>query len=299
MADKYLVLSSSSTGYQLLNLESKEISFHPHRKKVSFKNEKIIIGDEVFLDEAGFINQVCERKNLLKRPRLSNVDDVLILTSCVQPDFSSYLLDKFISLINYSSIHASIVMTKVDLINDKKKEEELRERMSWYSKISYPVYFVNAHDKSSYDFSKLENDIKGKRVAFVGQTGVGKSSLLNSLDSNFTRKVDSLYVTSGRGRHTTKEVVMLPYNDGYLLDTPGFSALELTEMKRKDLSLCFPGYSNYLGKCYFTDCLHENHAKGCEVLKAIEEGMLSTDSYSNYLKILEEVKENEKWKKKI
>lgn len=300
MVDKkeYLVLSSSSKGYQLYEEVSKEISFHPHRKKISFKDEKILIGDRIYLDEQGFISKVKERVNLLKRPRLANVDSVFVLVSCVQPDFSSYLLDKFLSLIHFSAIQASIVLTKFDLVKDECERLKLKNRLEEYKKIGYRVYFVNTHDATAFDFPTLIRDIQQKTVAFVGQTGVGKSSLLNSIDANFTRKVDSLYVISGRGRHTTKEVVLLPYEHGFLFDTPGFSALELTEMKRKDLSVHFPGYEKYIGQCFFTDCLHEENSKGCKVIEDLGKG-LSEDSYLNYLKILEEVKENEKWKKKL
>lgn len=299
MEDKeYLVLSSSSNGYQLYDLGDGSISLHPHRGKITFSDEKIIIGDHVQLDEQGFISKICPRNNFLKRPRLSNVDSVFVIVSCVQPDFSSYLLDKFLSLINYSKIKASVVLTKFDLVKGTKKQKALVERLNSYQEIGYEVYFVNAHDKDAFDFPKLREDIKGKTVAFVGQTGVGKSSLLNSIDDNFSRKVDSLYVNSGRGRHTTKEVILLPYENGFLFDTPGFSALELTELKRIDLATCFPGYDKYIGKCYFTDCLHVPTSKGCSVLDDIGR-TLNEESYENYLRISEEVKENEKWKKKL
>ncbi len=299
MMDKkiYLVLSTSSFGYQLYDYETKETSFHEHRRKISYQEKKIVIGDKVTLDTSGFIDHILDRTNYLPRPRLSNVDFIYVLVSLTQPDFSSYLLDKFLSLISYYSIKAGIVLTKFDLLkpNEKKK---MKERMKWYEKISYPVYFVNAKDSSKFDFPKLKEDIASKTVAFVGQTGVGKSTLMNAIDPNFSRKVDALYVNSGRGRHTTKEVVLLPYQDGFLFDTPGFSALELTDVKSEDLAHCFPGYESYIGKCRFHDCLHKEENLGCEVKEDLDIN-LSMDSYLNYLKIMEEVKENDKWKKKI
>lgn len=293
----YLVLSTSSYGYQLYDKETKTSQFHEHRRRISYQEKKIIIGDYVTLDGQGFIDGIAKRKNLLSRPRLSNCDRVYVLAALTEPEFSSYLLDKFLSLINFSSIPVSIVLTKVDLLSDKKRKE-LEERMEWYRKLSIPVFFVNTHDDKSYDFPKLKEDVDKKTVAFVGQTGVGKSSLLNALDEGFSRKVDALYVNSGRGRHTTKEVVLLPYHEGFLFDTPGFSSLDLVEMKSKDLAYCFPGYQEYFGKCHFTDCLHQEGNKGCEVISALEKE-LSLDSYRNYLKILEEVKENDRWKKKL
>ncbi len=293
----YLVLSTSSFGYQLYDYETKETSFHEHRRKISFQEKKIVIGDKVTLDKAGFIDHIEDRKNYLSRPRLSNVDRVYVLVSLTQPDFSSYLLDKFLSLISFSSIKAGIVLTKYDLLKPSEKKK-LKERMTWYEKLSYPVYFVNAKESAKFDFPKLKEDIAGKTVAFVGQTGVGKSTLMNAIDSNFSRKVDALYVNSGRGRHTTKEVVLLPYQDGFLFDTPGFSALELADIKSEDLAYCFPGYDSYIGKCRFHDCLHKEENLDCKVKEDLGTN-LSMDSYANYLKIMEEVKENDKWKKKI
>lgn len=298
MSDKeWIVLSSTSNGYQLYDPSEGVYSLSPTRKKVKFREERILIGDHVLLDDAGFIEKILPRKNTLQRPRLANADEIFVLVSCIQPAFSSYLLDKFLSLILSSHIKASIVLTKADLLK-KREFNALKKRMEDYQKINFPVYFLNTHDETSLDFPKLKEDIKGKTIAFVGQTGVGKSSLLNSLYPDFTRKVDALYVNSGRGRHTTKEVILLPYPDGFLFDTPGFSDLELQEMTRLDLASCFPGYALYKDKCQFTDCLHLPQSKGCHVREEIGK-QLSEDSYQNYIKISEEVKENERWKKKL
>lgn len=293
----YRVLSSSSLGYFLYSLSDQSVSIHPYRGKVFYAGEKIIIGDYVSLDDKGRINLVEKRKNRLKRPRLSNVDEVYVLCSLKEPEFSSYLLDKFLSRINFSSLSASIVLTKADLLK-KSERNKRKKRMSYYEKIGYPVYFIDAHHASDFDFPKLSEDLKHKTVAFVGQTGVGKSSLLNSIDPSFKRRVDSLYVKSGRGRHTTKEIVLLPFEDGFIFDTPGFSSFDLTERNTLDLSLCFPGFRSYFGTCFFKDCLHLEKTKGCKILEAIQKDEISLDSYQNYCKILIEVKENEKWKKK-
>lgn len=300
MTDKsYRVLGSGSLGYQLYDSETKEISFHPHRRgKLSYKAKKIIIGDYVTLDKDGMVSDVLDRENLLKRPRLSNVDMVYVLISAKEPDFSSYLLDKFLSLIDFSSLKSSIVITKADLLK-KRAFNAMKKRMSMYEKIGFKVYFVNAHDEDQFDFKALRDSLQGQTSAFVGQTGVGKSSLLNSLDREYNRKVDALYVNSGRGRHTTKEVILLPYADGFLFDTPGFSDLELQEMKTLDLATYFPGFEPYYGTCFFKDCRHLEGSKGCKVLEAVENEELSDDSYENYLKIYDEVKVNDLWKKKL
>lgn len=293
----YRVLRSTSLGYELYDNDKKETILAPNRKKITYRGEKIVIGDFVTLDSEGIISEVEPRKNACPRPRLSNCDMAYVLSSCKEPDFDSYLLDKFLSFLNYYSIPSSILFSKADLlkVRDRKKLEKVA---TYYRSLSYPVYFIDAKDPSRFDFPIFRESLRGKSVAFVGQTGVGKSSLINTIAPDFKRKVDALYVTSGRGRHTTKEVVLLPFEDSFLFDTPGFSELELKDIKTLDFASSFPGYGAYFGKCAFKDCRHLPSAKGCAVLKAMEEGKLSEESYQNYLRIYEDVKENDAWKKK-
>jgi ribosome biogenesis GTPase len=294
----YRILSSGSLGYSLFDSRDKSISLHKTRGRVTFSSGPLLIGDLVTLDEDGFIDRVFERHSLLKRPRLANAGLVFVLVSAKEPLFSSYLLDKFLSLINFSNIPSGIIITKADLLK-KAELTRLRKRLSYYERLGYPTFFVNANDKTALDFPKLLLFLSGKTLAFVGQTGVGKSSLLNSIDPDFHRKVDTLDITSGRGRHTTKEVVLLPYQDGFLFDTAGFSELKLFEMKPIDLATFFPGFESNYGRCHFNNCLHLPSTKGCAILEEVEKGNLSSDSYANYVKIEEEVKANDVWKKKL
>lgn len=299
MSEKiYRVLNSTSLGYQLYDATDNSFSLHPNRKKITYFGEKIVIGDYVTLDEDGLIDAVKKRKNYLPRPRLSNCDMAYVLTSLKEPDFDSYLLDKFLSFLNYYSIPASIIFSKADLLK-KRETIKAKKRAEEYASLGYPYYFIDTSDPKAFDYPAFLSSIHGKSIAFVGQTGVGKSSLLNQICPDFNRKVDALYVNSGRGRHTTKEIVLLPFGDSYLFDTPGFSELELRDIKTLDFASCFPGYADYFGKCAFKDCRHLPSSKGCAVLEAVEEGKLSKESYENYLRIFEEVKENDAWKKKL
>lgn len=299
MADKiFRVLNSTSLGYQLYSLSDKSLSLNSNRKKVTYQGEKIVIGDYVRIDESGLICSVLPRRNYLQRPRLSNCDLAFVLISCKEPDFSSYLLDKFLSFLHFYSIPAGILFTKADLLS-KRERNSLQKKAEYYKSLSYPVYFLNTHDEKEFDFSSFQESLKEKTIAFVGQTGVGKSSLVNTICPDFQRKVDALFVNSGRGRHTTKEIVLLPYEEGFIFDTPGFSELELKDVKPLDFAYCFPGYGDYLNRCFFKDCLHLKTSKGCAVREAVEKKELSSESYENYLKIMEEVKDNDLWKKKI
>lgn len=285
-----------SLGYRLYEEKTQTISLHQKRGRLKNASQ-ILVGDLVTLDQDGFIDNVLERKNFLARPRLSNADAVLVLVSAKEPDFSSYLLDKFLTMVKFYSLKPVIVLTKCDMLK-KKELSTLRKRMEDYQRLSFPVFFLSNKDRQAFDFPLLKEYLLHKCVALMGQTGVGKSSLINLIDPTLKRKIDDLRISLGRGRHTTKEVILLPYEGGFLFDTPGFSSLDLVKMKPADLAICFPGYEEYVKKCFFNDCLHLESTKGCMVKEEIRLGYLSMDSYRNYLKIYEEVKANDVWKKK-
>lgn len=293
--EKYLILSSTSTGYRLFSLSEREVSVHGFRKRLKYSSKNPVIGDIVTLDESSFIDKIEERKSFLSRPRLSNADEVFILQSAKSPEFSSYLADKFLTMVFSSFIKASLVITKYDLLSDEERDG-IEKILDEYRSYNIDVYRVNCKDKDKFDFSLLLKAIKGKMVAFIGQTGVGKSTLLNAIDDNFQRKVDSLFISSGRGRHTTKEVILLPYEDGFLFDTPGFSSLDLINVTPEMLEQHFPGFDT-IDRCQFSDCKHLENSKGCNIIKSIPD-KISKEHYSNYLKLYEEVKENEIWKKR-
>lgn len=294
---RYVVLSSSSQGYRVLSEDRKEVLLSPKRGKVSYREKSIVTGDEVELDQDGFIQNVLPRKTYLPRPRLANADEIVILCSLKKPDFSFYLLDKFLAMVNFCGIHAAILVNKCDL-GTKKEVDKLKKDLSYYEKLGYPVFFLSSIDKEAYDFTAMEGHIGKKKVAFMGQTGVGKSTLLNSLDPSLKRKVDALYPEVNRGRHTTKETVLIPYKEGFLYDTPGFSDFEITDMNEVELATFFPGFESLFRDCHFKDCLHLPSAKSCAILKAVEEKKIPSWCYDDYLKIFDEVKEANRWKKR-
>lgn len=247
---------------------------------VKLKN-KLAVGDKVELAEGNFvISDVYERVNSLKRPSVNNVDQILLVFSLKEPEFSYYLAFKYLTYANSNHIKASILLTKAD----KCSKEEIKEIKDIFNKTGIDVYVTSS--KTQEGVESIRSLFKDKITVLMGQSGVGKSSLINAIDETFSREIGDYSYALGRGKHQTKEVILLPYQGGFICDTPGFSSLEL-DLRKIDVAHYFPGFEEYQ-KCYFNDCLHVSE-KDCAVKKAINEGKIPSINYQCYLKLLEEV----------
>lgn len=246
------------------------------------KSTKPVVGDLVELDDTYFvINMVYPRQSYLKRPVIANLSQMLIVESLVEPEFSYLLLFKYLTYANMNNIKAKIILTKSDKYNDESKIKEIQET---FSKLHIDLFIISNKTKEGLeDIKKL---FAGEVTCLIGQTGVGKSSLINSIDPEFNRNIGSYSTALGRGKHETKEVVLLPYEGGYIADTPGFSSLDL-ELFKEDLAIYFPGFKELYTDCYFTNCLHISEKK-CKVKEAIENGELPKIAYECYLKLSNE-----------
>lgn len=253
------------------------------RGNLKFKKEHLCVGDDVLVDDDTLtIMAILPRKNELIRPKSSNIDQLIIVMSIEEPSLSELLLYKFLTYANMNKVPAKVVFTKDDLIKDNERLTLLRNDLN---KLEIENFVISNVTKEGLDeFKKI---LEGKVSLFMGQTGVGKSSLLNSIDPSFDRKIGSYSIALGRGKHQTKEVILLPYGDGFLGDTPGFSSLDLNLFK-EDFASFYPGYQKYKDGCYFNDCIHQKE-KGCKVKEAIENGELPASSYEIYLKLLNEL----------
>lgn len=285
---KFLVTGSSSLGLSLFDEHSNITITKKIPGKLKYKNIDIYIGDYIYL-ENDIITNVEKRNNFLDRPRISNIDSLCIIMSLKKPDLSTYLLDSFLTFANYRHIHSRILFTKTDLI-DNKQLEHLKKELLYYTTIGYQIYFIDNKKTTTDDFDKFLADIKNKKSAFIGQTGVGKSTLLNRIDPNLNRHVDDTEIVT-RGRHTTKDISLIKYDGGFIFDTPGFSDFQLNHLTEIDLSIFFPGYNSYSEKCKFTNCLHLNSTPGCNIINMVKINKLSPESYDNYLKLFEKLKE--------
>ena len=245
-----------------------------------FRKDKLIpkVGDYVRFNEKSLvIEEILPRKNTFNRPMVSNIDRAFIITSLVNPDFSLGLLDKFIAHMELQKIDIVICLTKTDLVS-RETYDKIKEIMVYYTNIGYTVL-------TNLELEKIKELIKDKTVVFIGQTGAGKSTLLNKLNPNWNLKTGEVSLALGRGRHTTRNVELYDFLDGKVLDTPGFSALDLSIYKKEDIKYAFREFSNY--SCPFRDCSHTKE-KECVIKKAVEEGEILKSRYDSYLKFYEE-----------
>lgn len=249
-------------------------------------HQKIAVGDRVILDSESFIiTDVLDRTSFIKRPCAANVDQMVLVFSMVEPEFSYYLACKYLTYAYSSGIDAYIVLSKIDRL---KNDKELNEIINNFNKLGIKVYPIS--NKNQKGIEEVKNLFTDKISCLVGQTGVGKSSLINCIEPNFSREIGEYSKALGRGKHQTKEVVLLPFNKGYIADTPGFSSLEL-DLGKEEVSKFFPGMREASLKCYYSNCLHVSEPK-CEVKKLVEEGNIPSIIYESYLQLLKEIELN-------
>ncbi|MFP7169080.1 ribosome small subunit-dependent GTPase A [Terribacillus halophilus] len=257
-----------------------------------FRKQKItpLVGDEVEFEaetkQEGYVLDVLPRKNELVRPPIANIDQAIIVTSAAQPDFSTALLDRFLVLVESKHIEPVIFITKMDMLSadGMAKIEAFKDD---YQQIGYPVEMLSSKEETNLDRVKLH--MKDKISVIAGQSGVGKSSMLNAIDPRLELETKEISESLGRGRHTTRHVELIPIGGGLVADTPGFSSLEFTELEAEELPSCFPEFREREDSCKFRGCMHHKEPK-CAVKQAVGAGEIPEYRYMHYLQFLEEIK---------
>ncbi|TMU87831.1 ribosome small subunit-dependent GTPase A [Bacillus sp. BHET2] len=258
-----------------------------------FRKNKVtpLVGDYVEFQAEnqteGYLLKVFDRKNELVRPPIANVDQSILVFSASEPDFSPALLDRFLVLVESKEIEPLICVTKMDLLTPDQSNK-IEGFVEDYRSFGYEVLMTSS--KTEHGVEELTPYLKDKISVFAGQSGVGKSSLLNALKPELELKTAMISSHLGRGKHTTRHVELIDIENGLVADTPGFSSLEFSELEIEELPQCFPEMVEVAEKCKFRGCLHINEPK-CAVKSAVEDGEIPAYRYEHYLTFHKEIKE--------
>lgn len=252
---------------------------------------KPLVGDNVLYDlydDRYAIEKVLERKNFLYRPAIANVDQAIIVMSAVEPDFSNVLVDQLIFLISYYDITPVLVVTKMDLVD---KDNPVYEYIADYRKSGYEVVEMGR----DFSIEPLQSVLRNRITVLTGQSGVGKSTLLNTLDKDFALATQNISKALGRGKHTTRHTELYNVCDGWIADTPGFSSLDFSYIDLKTLADKISDFQ-YEG-CRFKDCVHINEP-GCVIKDKVEKGEISALRYKNYVNVATMCNKKKEWELK-
>lgn len=256
-----------------------------------FRKKKItpLVGDYVIFDisepNEGYVLEIKPRKNELVRPPVANIDQAIIVGSAVMPNFSTLLLDRFLVLIESKNITPVIFITKSDAVSEQQKLK-LESYQQDYRQIGYHVELLST--KEPDELTHLLPFFKDNISVIAGQSGVGKSSLLNALNPSLFIKTDEVSESLGRGKHTTRHVELVEVDSGLVADTPGFSSLDFRGIEQKELADYFPEMRKRRDGCKFRGCMH-NHEPRCAVKEAVARGEISSYRYEHYLSFLKEI----------
>ncbi len=277
------------------NLENEENGVYECRARGIFRKNKIspLVGDRVLIDvledKTGSVAAILERQNQLVRPPVANLEQLIIVISVADPSPVPLVIDQMIAIAEKNRIEPIVVINKVDLGDASVWENT-------YRTAGFPVIVLSALDHESVE--PLRRIMAGKISAFTGNSGVGKSSLLNALYPAMELATGEISQKLGRGRHTTRTVTLYSLPEGgYIADTPGFSSLDMERAQpilKDELPDCFREFAEYIGECRFTSCAHVKE-KECAIRQAVEEGKIPLSRYESYVALYEQVKDKEEW----
>lgn len=267
------------------------------KAKGVFRNRKVkpLVGDNVeivVLDEEkrlGNVEKILSRKNELIRPAVSNIDMALVIFAAAKPDPNFNLLDRFLCMMEYQKVPVTICFNKCDLVSEDEKEK------LWqiYAPAGYDILFTSV--KTGENIDNLKALLADKTTTVAGPSGVGKSSLINELQTGVRMQTGAISDKIGRGKHTTRHSEIISIGqDTYIMDTPGFSSMDLPGFEKENLWTCYPEFVPYEPECRFIGCSHIGEPD-CGVKNALAEGKINQVRYDNYVMLYEEMKNIRKY----
>lgn len=255
-----------------------------------------VVGDSVEFSPTdnthGVIENINQRKNFLIRPLVANIDKLFIVSAYKTPSPDTIMIDRLTALSFYNSIEPIIVFNKADM-------GDFDELYAIYKKSGFKTFVVSA--KNNLGLEQLYKEISGSICAFSGNSGVGKTSILNALFPDLKLKTGEVSEKLGRGKHTTRHTQLFETENGFVVDTPGFSSIETNgDLYSFKMSLadCFPDFSEYIGSCKFSSCTHTNE-KGCAVIDAVNRGKIEKTRHQSYVTLVNELKNVTQWNNRI
>lgn len=266
------------------------------KAKGKFRKEKItpLAGDSVTVtvrdSQENTIDCIHDRKNMLVRPPVANIDKLMIIVSVASPLPNPLIIDKLTVIAERNNIEPVIVITKADL-----DEEKAKELYTIYTSTGYRVYTFSSVDKRN--IYNIRNEFGGCITALTGNSGAGKSTLLNSIDENLDLATGEISDKLGRGRHTTRQAEIFHLADGLVIDSAGFSSIEFIGKNvflASDIQYSFKEFEDYIPECRFNGCTHIN-TKGCAVIEALENNIISKSRYESYISMFNELKDIKSW----
>ncbi|MBC2578972.1 ribosome small subunit-dependent GTPase A [Clostridium sp. DJ247] len=252
-----------------------------------------MVGDKVDItidNEKGVIDKIYPRFNQLIRPAVANVTQALVVFALKSPEINKDLLNKFLINCEFNNLKVVVCFNKLDLQN----EDEEKNIQHMIESAGYEIIYLKA--KEGYGIEKVREKLKDNVTVLCGPSGVGKSTILNSIAGRKLMETGEISEKLRRGKHTTRHSELIDVGEGFIVDTPGFSSIDLDFVSKDELQNCFPEFEDYIGCCKFTGCLHHKEPN-CAVKEAVKEGTINNERYEFYIKILEEImsRRNKQW----